>query len=87
MLSFGVQKIQNIIFSNISLLKYCKEQDLEIAAIKFNKKNITVACLYRAPMGEFDYFLNQLDIILNSVHNLKMEFILYGDLNYQSHRN
>ena len=32
-------------------------------------------------MGEFDHFLNQLDIILNSLHNSKMEFILNGDLN------
>ena len=54
---------QDITFSDINLLKYCKEQDLEIAAvkIKFNKKNIIVACLYRAPTGEFVYFLNQLD--------------------------
>ena len=54
---------QDITFSDINLLKYCKEQDLEIATvkIKFNKKNIIVACLYRAPTGEFVYFLNQLD--------------------------
>jgi endonuclease/exonuclease/phosphatase family metal-dependent hydrolase len=32
-------------------------------------------------MGDYDYFLKQLDIILNSLHNPKMEFILCGDLN------
>ena len=70
---------KNITFSNINLLKYCKKQDLEIAAVKlkFNKKNIIVACIYRAPTREFDYFLNQLDI-LNSLHNSNIEFILCG---------
>ena len=82
---------QNIKFSNINLLKYYKEQDLEIAAVKlkFNKENIIVACIYRAPLGEFDYFLNQLGILLNSLHNSKMEFILCGDfsINYTGNNN
>ena len=70
---------QNIKFLISIVFKYCKEQDLEIAAVKlkFNKKNIIVACLYRAPTGEFAYFLNRLDII----HNSKMEFLLCGDVN------
>jgi len=74
---------KNIKFSNIILQKYCNEQDLEIAAVKlkFPKKNVIAFCVYRAPIGDLDYFLKQLDIILNSLHNPKTEFILCGDLN------
>ena len=38
-------------------------------------------CAYRAPSGDLEYFLEQLDIIFNSLQNPKMEFILCGDLN------
>jgi exonuclease III len=74
---------KNIKFSNIILQRYCKEQDLEIAAVKlkFPKKSVIAFCVYRAPTGDLGYFLKQLDIILNSSHNPKTEFILCGDLN------
>jgi hypothetical protein len=64
---------KNIKFSNISLLKYCKEQDLEIAAVKlkFSKKNVIAFYVYRAATGDFDYFLKQPDITLNSLHDPK----------------
>ena len=74
---------KNIMFSNINLQKHCKEQDMEIAAVKlkFPKKSVIAFCVYRAPTGDLGYFLKQLDIILNSSHNPKTEFILCGDLN------
>ena len=74
---------KNIKFSSINLQKYCKEQDLEIAAVKlkFPKKNVISFCVYRAPTGELDYFLKKLDTILNSLHNPKTEFIFSGELN------
>jgi len=40
-----------------------------------------VLCAYRAPGGNLEYFLNQLDSILNSLDNPKTEYILCGDLN------
>jgi hypothetical protein len=42
---------KNIEYSNIDLQKYCKEQDLEIAAVtlKLAKKNVIAFCAYRAP--------------------------------------
>ena len=45
---------KDIDFSNINLLKYCKEEDLEIAAVKLklNKKKVIVNCAYRAPSGD-----------------------------------
>jgi exonuclease III len=70
-------------FTNINLQKHCKEQDTEIAAVQLkpNKKNVIVFCVYRAPSGDFDYFLNKLDNILNSLYSYKTEFIICGDIN------
>ena len=73
---------ESLKFTNISLQKHCKEQDVEIIAVllKLNKKNLIIFCVYRAPSGDFDYFLNKLDYILNSLHTYKTEFIC-GDIN------
>jgi hypothetical protein len=70
-------------FTNINLQKHCKEQDTEITAVqlKLNKKNVIIFCVYRAPSGDFDYFLNKLDYVLNSLHTYKSEFIICGDIN------
>jgi endonuclease/exonuclease/phosphatase family metal-dependent hydrolase len=37
--------------------------------------------LYRSPIGDFDYFLNKLDFILNTLHKFNSEFIICGDFN------
>ena len=70
-------------FTNVSLQKHCKEEDIEITAVqlKLNKKNVIIFCVYRAPSGDFDYFLNKLYYILNSLHTYKTEFIICGDRN------
>jgi exonuclease III len=70
----------NIKFSKVDTLQYCKDQDLEIAAIKLKleKTKVIVICLYRAPVGNFDYFINQLDDLL---HSPKLKFIICGDFN------
>ena len=70
-------------FSNISLYKYCREQDTEIAAVKLEifRRNVIVFCVYRAPTGDIDYFLKHLDILLNTLQSSKTDFILCGDWN------
>ena len=45
------------------------------------KKKVIIVTVYRAPAGNFDYFLNTLDNILNFLHNHKTEFIICGDVN------
>jgi hypothetical protein len=74
---------ENIKLWNINIQKYCKEQDLEIAAVKLHlsKKNVIEFCVYRAPTGDLDYFLKQIDTIRNSLYNSKTEFIVCGDSN------
>ncbi len=64
-------------FTNINLSDYCKEQDLEIAALKLNliRKNLLYS-LY-----DLEYFFDQLEITFNSLQNPKIKFILCGDLN------
>ena len=63
-------------FTNINSYKYCREQDLEIAAVKleFFKRNLIVFCVYQAPAGDLDYFLKHVDIILLSII---LKLILY----------
>jgi hypothetical protein len=70
-------------WTRLNLHKHCKEQDIDIAAVqlKLNKKNVIIFCVYKAPSGDFDYFLNQLDNILNSLHNYNTEFIICGNIN------
>jgi hypothetical protein len=47
--------------TNVSLLKYSKEQDIEITAIQLNiqKEKVIILCIYRALCGNFDCFLNK----------------------------
>jgi exonuclease III len=70
-------------FTNINLLKYSKEQDIEIAAIQLNiqRGKVIILCVYRAPCGNSEYFLNKLEIVLNSFHKHNSEFITCGDIN------
>jgi exonuclease III len=69
--------------SIINLYLYNKEKDLEIPALKlhFMSTLFIVVCIYRSPMGDFCYFLNQLDLILNKLHKMSNEIILCGDFN------
>jgi exonuclease III len=79
----SISILDTLTCSNINLLKYSKEQDLEICAIKLHtqENNIIILCLYRAPSGNFGNFLNTMDKILNLLHKLKTEFIICGDIN------
>jgi len=46
---------ESLDFKNISLLNYCSEQDIELAAIQIKKQkgNTILICIYRAPTGNF----------------------------------
>ena len=73
----------SIKFSNINLLKHNNEQDIEAAVVQLNilKRKLFVICVYRAPLRNFELFLNNLEIILNSVHSHNSELIICGDIN------
>jgi exonuclease III len=74
---------ESIQFFDINLLKHNTDQDVEIAAIQLNIQKIRMIfiCVYRAPSGNFDLFLNRLENILNSLHRWNSEFIICRDIN------
>ena len=71
-------------FSNIDMAEHCKEQGIEICALKlsFGTLNICVFTLYKAPSGNFGSFLLKLDTILQSLYTPKLHFIICGDINF-----
>ena len=74
---------KNISFNAINLDQYIKEKDLEICALKICEASIsfTVICIYRSPTGDFRYFLNQIESILNKTCKTSTHIILCGDFN------
>ena len=75
--------LNEVDFTSINLLDHCKEQVLEIAALRINlnKKKYIIFCLYRAPTADLEYFFDHLESILQSLYNPKIHFILSGDFN------
>jgi hypothetical protein len=70
-------------FENINLEIYCIEKDFEVCAWKFNL-NFIQACIitmYRVPSGNFNLFVNELDMLLRKLYILTLEYIIYGDIN------
>jgi len=74
---------KNIQFYTINLDQYNKEKDFEICALKLNilSNSFTTICTCRSPTGNFFYFLNQLESILNKIYKTSSELISCGDLN------
>ena len=73
----------SIKFSNVSIVNYCVEKDIEACAIKLILTNIKIIVLavYKSPSGNFHKFLQKLDNILSIFHNNKSELIFCGDVN------
>jgi len=69
---------ESLKFTNTNLLKHSKEQDIEIAVIqlKIHTEKVNIICIYRAPCGNFESFLNKLEIILNTFHKHKLYLTL-----------
>jgi hypothetical protein len=51
--------------SNMDIVRYCKEKDIEICALKLSYcgLKICIITLYRSPSGNFDFFLLNLDSV------------------------
>jgi hypothetical protein len=63
-------------------MKFCKEKDMEICAVKIHLSDYTIyiMAIYRSP-GNFLYFLNNLETILNIIYESSIEIIICGDIN------
>ena len=74
---------ESLDFKNINMQKYCSKQDIELAAIQIKKRkgNIIIICIYRAPTGNFDIFLHNLEIVLHTYYTHTTDIIICGDIN------
>jgi hypothetical protein len=74
---------KNIQFHTSNLDQYIKEKDFEICVLKLNilSLSVSIICIYRSPTGNFSYFLNQMEIILNKIYKTSNKIILCGNLN------
>jgi exonuclease III len=74
---------ESINFIGVDLQHRCKEQAIEICAVKINliNRNTVTLAVYRAPTGDFDYFLKELEIIFNQLYNIKNDLLICGDFN------
>jgi hypothetical protein len=43
--------------------------------------SLIIICIYRSPTGNFNYFLNQSESILNKIYKVSTDLNLYGDFN------
>ena len=74
---------KNICYNAINLDQFIKEKDLEMCALKLCSltSSFTVICTYRSPTGDFNYFLNNLESILNKTCKTSTDILLCGDFN------
>jgi hypothetical protein len=56
-------------FTTTDLCKYSKEKDIEICGVKLNVSAsvVHIITVYRSPLGNFNYFLQTLDKVLQSL--------------------
>ena len=73
----------NLKFTNIDLNDYCKEKDFETCAIKLTADSLDfcIITIYRSPTGNFNYFLQNLDKVLQLVYTPALHIIVCGDIN------
>jgi hypothetical protein len=70
-------------FTNINLIKYSIEQDIELCALKlpFNSVNICVlTTIYKAPAGNMNSYTHKIDAILCTLCTATLDFITCGDI-------
>jgi len=74
---------ESLQFSTINVHSFCKEKELEACIIKLHLPRCTIGIvnIYRSPSGNFEYFLNNLQTLLNSISSNSMELIICGDFN------
>ena len=74
---------KSLSYEGVDIGNYCKEKDLEACAIKLNliSSHICMISIYRTPTGNFNFFTNNLDLIINKLYNPTTKLIVCGDIN------
>jgi hypothetical protein len=49
--------------------------------MNLNKLNIIIIAIYRSPTGDFNYIWEKLDATLNQLYNIRIDFVICGDIN------
>ena len=78
-----IYAVSGLICSKIDMSYYSKDQDIEICMLKINIMSVRLHILvvYRAPTGDFNFFLNQLDDSIKSIYKTNLNLIICGDIN------
>jgi hypothetical protein len=73
----------NLKYTNIDSDKYCKSQDIEVCVSKLKSTffNVCITAVYKAPTGNFNLFLNELDDIIKTLYEVDLKLIIYSDIN------
>jgi hypothetical protein len=71
------------VYKRLKLSKYCVEKTLEICAVQLETmgKQLIIICIYRAPSRNFNWCLKLFDIVLQSLYDHMVEFLVCGDIN------
>jgi hypothetical protein len=74
---------ETLSFSTVELKGFCKDQDLEVCAVKLHISSfvLCILCVCRPPTGNFSYFLSSLESILNQLYTNSINIIICGDIN------
>ena len=70
-------------FTSLDVDDYCIDQDCEVCAIHLNSADdkLCILAVYRSPLGNFNTFLTNFDLILHKFFNLNYNFIVCADFN------
>jgi len=73
----------SIKFTSLNIDNYYLDQDFKVCAIRLNSvyDKLCILAIYRSPLGNFNTFLTNFDLILHKFFNLKFNFIIFRDIN------
>jgi exonuclease III len=73
----------NILYQVLVLPSFSIERIFEACAINItiNKVKLCIMCLYRAPDGDLNQFIEQLDVTLQHLWSKNIRLIICGDIN------
>lgn len=73
----------------LRLQNSCEEKNIEICGIKckYNNFKFIIIATYRAPTGDFNIFINNLNIILDDIFNINVPIFVVGDFNIDFAKN
>ncbi len=79
----AVYVLDVILYHVFDLTLYTRDKDVEACAIKMHISfnNLFVLCIYRSPSGDFSFFLNHLEHVLNKLFKISTNVALCGDFN------